>query len=526
MAYYRDLRQYMEVLEANGLLARIDAEINKDTELMPLVRWQFRGLPETQRKAFLFTNITDVKGRRYDIPVLVGYLAGSRKIYALGLQCREEEIMERWHKAEIEPIPPRLVDDGPVHEEVHMGPDLIVHGGLGEFPVPISTPGLDNAPYFTGTQWFTKDPETGAINIGTYRAQVKSPDRTGVCCMADKHIGRQWQKWKARKENMPAALVLGAVPSIGYVSTSKVPYGTDELAVAGGLAGEPIEVVKCKTIDMVVPATAEIVIEGEITTNYLEPEAPFGEYTGYMGKRMLNPCFEIKCITHRRNPILGVILSQMPPSESSKIKQVALESNYLKFLKYDCNIPAVKDVAFHEIAVNQWCIIQLDRPTPAQAWHALYGAAAYYPTIGKIIVAVDEDIDPRDPESVIWALAFRTQPKRDVIVLPGKAKGLDPSVPENREAPGLAGGEGSAAIVINATRKTGYPPVSLPARQFMERAKEIWEELGLPALQVRAPWFGYELGLWTDDEREEAEMALRGEHYAVGAKLARRGKNI
>jgi 4-hydroxy-3-polyprenylbenzoate decarboxylase len=120
-----------------------------------------------------------------------------------------------------------------------------------------------------------------------------------------------------------------------------------ELDVAGGLAAAPVEVVKCKTHDVLVPAHAEIVIEGEISTEFLEPEAPFGESTGYIAERLLNPFFEVKCITHRRNPILATIISQMPPSESSVMRQVAAEGNYLRFLKDQCNIPGILEVAFH-----------------------------------------------------------------------------------------------------------------------------------------------------------------------------------
>ncbi|TDA68284.1 MAG: UbiD family decarboxylase [Clostridia bacterium] len=525
MGYYRDLREYMAALEEKGFLVRITREINKDTELMPLVRWQFRGLDESQRKAFLFENVCDAKGRGYSIPVLVGYLASSREIYALGLQCSPAELLDRWMQAETQPVPASLVKEEPVHEEVHIGENLLEHGGLGEFPVPISTPGFDNAPYFTATHWFTRDQHTGAINIGTYRGQIKAPDRAGVCCLADQHIGRQWQAWKALGKPMPAALVLGAVPAVAYVSAGKVPYGKDELAVAGGLVGEPIEVVKCKTIALEVPATAEIVIEGEISTDYLEPEAPFGEYTGYMGERMLNPVFEVKCITHRRNPIFTSIISQMPPSESSMIKLVGMEGNFFKFLKYDCNIPVVEDVAFHEIALNQWCVVKLNKKSPAQVWQALYGAAAYHPTIGKFIIAVDDDIDPRDPESVIWALSFRVQPQHDVIVGPGKAKGLDPSVRKGEQA-GLQDTAGSSVLLIDATRKWPYPPVSLPAREYMEKAKSIWDSLGLPALNPRVPWYGYSLGAWTEVDREEAELAVRGDHYLTGQKLAQQRTKV
>ena len=213
-AYYLDLREQLKALERAKLLVRIDEAINKDTELMPLVRWQFRGLPEEERRAFLFTHVTDVKGRKYDIPVAVGCLAASREIYACGLQCRPEEIVQRWTRAEANPIPPAILESGPVHEEIHIGSSLTEKGGLGEFPVPISTPGFDCAPYTTASHWFTKDPETGKINIGNYRGQIKSPTRTGVYIHSSNHGGYHWKKCKERGIPLEAALVIGAPPAV------------------------------------------------------------------------------------------------------------------------------------------------------------------------------------------------------------------------------------------------------------------------------------------------------------------------
>src|SRR5688572_9897284 len=172
---YRDLRVHIEALEERGLLRRITQQINKDTELHPLVRLQFRGLPEARRTAFLFENVVDSRGKRFDIPVLVGGLAASEDVYAIGLQCEPHEIVDRWDRALSNPIEPELRETGPVKEVIHRGDSLLEHGGLDEFPVPISTPGFDNAPYFNAACWVTKDPESGARNMGMYRAQIKSP---------------------------------------------------------------------------------------------------------------------------------------------------------------------------------------------------------------------------------------------------------------------------------------------------------------------------------------------------------------
>ena len=180
MAYYRDLREYLAALEGAGKLLRVKRPISKDTQLSPLVRLQYRGLPEEERRAFLFENVTGSRGRAYDMPVAIGVLAGSRDIYALGMKCRPEEVSEKLAQAEMKPLAPRLVSSGPVQDVVHEGKDLMAHGGLDQFPIPIATPGFDPAPYITAPYWVTRDPETGTGNMGMYRAMVKSPTRTGL----------------------------------------------------------------------------------------------------------------------------------------------------------------------------------------------------------------------------------------------------------------------------------------------------------------------------------------------------------
>jgi 4-hydroxy-3-polyprenylbenzoate decarboxylase len=211
---------------------------------------------------------------------------------------------------------------------------------------------------------------------------------------------------------------------------AKVPYGQGELAVAGGLAGEAIEVVKCQTVDLEVPASAEIVIEGEISTEYYEPQTgSFGEFTGYMAETHLCPVFHITCITNRKNPIFHCFISQMPPSESSKIRQVALEGNILKFLKHDCGLHYVLKVAPYEAAGSDfYFVIQLKRTNnPWESWQALHATAAFNVGMGRFIIAVDDDIDPWDHESVIWAMCLRCQPHRDTRIVTGKRASLDPS---------------------------------------------------------------------------------------------------
>ena len=527
MEYYKDLREFITVLREKGKLVTISRQINKDTELQPLVRWQFRGLPEIERRAFLFDNVTDVKGRKYNGSVLVGAHAASRQIYALAMNCKPEEIMARWTEAQLHPIKPVIVDSGPCQEELHLGETLLQHGGLEEFPIPISTPGLDNAPYFTAANWVSKDPDTGRINIGNYRGMVKNSLRTGCDCRPPQHMRQYWEKYRAKGVPMPVAVFIGATPNLGMVAVTKFPFGTDEYQVAGGIAGSPVELVRCKTVDLEVPATAEVVLEGEIPTDSLESEGPFGEYTGYMGMKTENLFLNIKCITHRTNPVWNTFASQFPPSESSVIKGVGNEAAYYKLLKYDLGISSLVDVALHgESGTQQFCVISLKRTDPTVPWKALYGLSAAHPNYMKWVIAVDEDVDPHDPDSFIWALCFAMQPDRDVQIIKGKAAALDPSSAPPEEEAKMGGHPPSTGILIDATRKWAYPPTSLPKKEFMERARKMWDEEGLPALKPKVPWYGYPLGHWTAEDEEEAELALKGEYYRTGEKIAQRRKKV
>ena len=223
--YYQDLREYIGTLEENDLLHRITEPVNKDTELMPLVRWQFRGLPESRRRAFLFENVTDSRGRTFQTPVAVAVTAISRRMYALGMGCEEHETADRWVEARDRPIPPEIVGNGPVQEEVHFAPDFKrEHGGLDEFPIPISSPGLDPAPFITAACWVSRDPETGIRNLGTYRAHLKAPDKTGLLAYEQSDLIVLIRRAKRLgMKALPVAAVLGCAPNICMASAAKLP---------------------------------------------------------------------------------------------------------------------------------------------------------------------------------------------------------------------------------------------------------------------------------------------------------------
>jgi UbiD family decarboxylase len=518
---YRSLGEYLDNLEKHGLLVRVTEPINKDTELHPLVRLQYRGLPEAQRRAFVFENVIDGRGRKYDIPVAVACVAGSREIYGAGLRCRPEEIPGRWAQAYARPIAASLVDKAECQQVIRQGNEL----DLDFLPIPISTPGFDNAPYTSASQWVTKEPKTGCLNMGIYRGQLKASNRLGCHVTTPyKDLRRHWSVYRELGiREMPAAIVIGSPPHLTYTAGAKVPVGVSEFDISGGLAQVPVELVRCRTVDLLVPAQAEIVIEGFIPTDALELEGPFGEFAGYMANRGFTLFFEATCITHRTHPIFETMLSQVPPSESSKIRQIGQEAAVRRIIEQDLGFAdRVRDVSFPEsggsLAVCVVSFKKRDADEPMKILEALHQKRL----VSKMAIVVDEDVNPRDLDSVMSAMAFRMQPHRDMRTVPGVATALDPSImPPSAKAHvdilGASKLEAQASVcLIDATCKWPYPPVSLPGREFMERAIILWKQLGLPNLQLSEPWFGYSMGYWTDEEAEEAQLAVQGRYYETG----------
>lgn len=511
-----DFQQHLANLEAQGLLVRVDRPINKDTEMHPLVRWQFSGgLQEDQRRAFLFTNVVGSDGRKFDMPVVVGALAASPRIYSLGMGRPVEEIEAAWSHAIANPIPPVRVDEAPCQEVVIKGDDLRGPGkGLAALPVPISTPGYDVAPYLTATLAVTRDPESGIQNMGTYRGGLKATDRLGVRMAA--RIGgaggyQHWLKHRKAKTEMPIAFAIGAAPVVMFTGPMKLPIDLDEMAVAGGLAGAPIRTVKCVTVDLEVPADSELVIEGFIDPELLEPEAPFGESHGHIALEEFNMSMRVTAITHKKKPVFASIISEVTPSESSLVKRLAYEPMYLVHLRDKLGIKGVRRVVMHEPLSNlrKTIFVQCAHGMArSEVWRALTGAATLLADCGKICIAVSEDIDPTNTDAVFWSLGYRANPVDDLHVLPYRARGHGPKT-------GLR--ENDSTLLIDATLKAKGPPLALPTREFMENARTIWEELNLPALTPQHPWHGYSLGEWGDDWETFAQRAVRGEWEANGA---------
>jgi 4-hydroxy-3-polyprenylbenzoate decarboxylase len=281
----------------------------------------------------------------------------------------------------------------------------------------------------------------------------------------------------------------------------------------------------CKTIPLEVPAEAEIVIEAEMSTEQRELGEPFSDYPGYvMAERYYRPVIQVKAITHRRNALFPAVLVGLPPSESNGISRTCREMMLYDFLKYSCNLPEVLEICCPEMGGGwNWWVIRMRKSHASKPWQALQAASGMDPT-NKMIIVVDEDIDPKDPDMVMWAMSFTMQPHRDVRVITGRVPLLDPSAfslmtkPEDRMYPPPSGCSG---MLIDATRKGPYPPVGLPKRPYMEKALEIWQGEGLPPLKLKKPWYGYALGLWPDENEELAQCAVNGDYFEVSKKAKR-----
>jgi 4-hydroxy-3-polyprenylbenzoate decarboxylase len=529
-----DLQTHLALLEQKGLLVRIDEPIDKDSELHPFVRLQFvGGIAEKDRKAFLFTNVVDAKGKRYDMPVVVGALAANPQIYSLGMARPVAEIRDAWVEAIANPVKPVTVNGGACQEVVITGDDLRQPGGgLARLPVPVSTPGFDAAPTLTSTLAITVDPESGVRNMSTNRAALKATDRLGV--RMSSRIGGaggylHWLKYQKMGKPMPVAIVVGAAPVVAYTGPQKLPVDFDEMTVAGALMGAPIRTVKARTVDIEVPADAEIVIEGLIDTEKLEPEGPFGESTGYVALEDFNMSMQVTAITHRRNAVFSSIISQVTPSESSVMRKVAFEPIFLTHLQKNLAIRGIRKVVMHEPLSNIRPVIflQFTSGTPkSEIWRGLQGASTRLADSGKVVIAVSEDVDPNNADAVFWSMAYRCNPIEDVHIIPYRSAGHGPVTDS---ASGVRGA--MSTMLVDATLKEVMPPVALPARPFMERAAAIWQRLGnrysLPPLNMRPPWHGYQLGDWSELWEDFAKKCVAGEWEANGANtFARRRGGI
>lgn len=517
---YRDVREYLEELDRRGLLRRVSRSINKDTQVMPLVRWQFRGLEPEQRTGWLFENLTDSRQRSFDAQMAVAIVGASPQVYAAAMGVDSpDEIAAKWLECLENPISPVTVAaaDAPIKENIITGDDIVSSGGIDALPVPVVNPGTDSSAYFSAPIWIAKDPETGIYNAGTYRVMLKAADRTGVLMMSGQDERGFWEKARRLGKPLEAVLILTPPPSLSLCAVDKM--NISEYDAAGALNGAPLELVQAETVDLLIPARAEIAIEGRVRTDILEMEGPFGEFGGYVGAEDYQMIFEVTAITHRNKPILQAFISEMPPSESSCLRKFGWEG----FLEGELRTkaPNMRKVSILEMSGSaNIVVIEFHQPVAGEVWNTLRAAASSRNFAAwKWVIGVDDDIDSNDLQSVMWALSWRVQPHKDVQIQRGRNTDLDPSgapVEASFTDRTYPDGLGGSQIMIDATRNWAYPPVALPTKEFMDEAKEIWEELNLPTLTPHKPWHGYELGYLPDRWAVAAKRAVEGTYLETG----------
>jgi UbiD family decarboxylase len=458
---YASLREFIQRLEAEGEVAHVRAEVDLVHEVGAVCYKTLRA----RGPALIF----DRPGG-YDVPLAVNLLANRRR-YGLAIEADPDRLHEAWTDRIAHPVEPVVVPDGPCKEHVLLGDDVDL------FQFPIATWNEHDAgPFITLSCHISKDPSTGRPNVGVYRAQVHDRRTVGVHAGAYAHIRQQWAK--RPDEPFPVAMALGVDPALVLAAVAPFPFGTDELAMAGGLRRQPLELVRCETVPLEVPAAAEIVLEGEMLPSERLEEGPFGEFLGYYGPRHAREVIRIKAITHRHQPIHHATYTGRPPHESSLITAIPREAEILR------QVPLAGLVKIH---VTQG---------GGGAFNAVAAISKQYEGQGKLmalsilgtqpgryiknLIVVDEDVDPFDWTQVEWALATHVQANRDVDVC-SEMTGVfvDPSLPDEEQRSGTAR---TAKLIVDATRHGArtFPTPVRPDPAALQRVEREWDRYGIP----------------------------------------------
>ena len=486
----RDIREWIELLEREGELARVKTEVDWDLELGGV----FRETMDRGGPALLFENIKgyntpDAKCKRLFCGSLATY---PRVALMLGLakDTPYPELIKAWRERTKNPIKPVNVSDGPCKENILKGNDVDLY----LFPTP-HWQKRDGGRYigtFHGV--ITKDPDTGWENMGMYRQVIHDKNTSSVSVAQGQHIWMHWRKYRPRKQNMPLAVVIGWEPVMTAVSATPLPVGVDEWDIIGALRREPVELVKCETVDLRVPASSEIVLEGEVITDVhtFKNDGPFGEFTGYYGLPSMRPVFKVNCITFRSDPIFQGTLTGLPITEDHRISSVKNSAMVWDLLEE--RMTGVTGVNCDPSVGLTNCIVQIDNSYYGQVHQAaanIWGSKMALDA-GKNIIVVDPDVDIYDLSRVFWALAYRVDPTRDIHQYPGWIHALDPIV--HVKDPGALGpgGNKGTRLLIDATKSIDRPRadeyeggrfalVAYPDEETMKKVRDNWEKYGVKA---------------------------------------------
>lgn len=465
----KDLRDYIETCEAVGELKRVKAQVDWKLELSHIAKLN----EERRGPALLFEN---VKG--YSSPVLTSACTTTARLaLIMGMPKTSSlvDLMREWVKRTADKVPSKCVDSAPCKENIDKGDSV----DLEKFPVPLVYP-KDGGRYFgTAVYVVSKSPKTGWINLGTYRLQMLDKKTLGTNFIKGKHADIMLKEYGELNQPMPVAAIIGGDPLMFLMGAARLPAYESEYDFAGAIRGTPIEVIQGETVDLPVPATAEIVVEGEVDPVATLPEGPFGEYTGYYSGigTTPRPFIKVNCVTYRDNPILW----------STTVGRAVTDTHMTMALTYGATlwqelvamrIPGVKAVYCPPEGSGRFiAIISVKQMYPGHA--AQVGTAAISTEMGayglKTVIVVDDDIDPWDLPRVLWAVSFRFQPSRAEFLKRGRSTPLDPSLP-------LDAREITSRLIIDATIPYEWKNKPIPIEMdpdMMKRVESRWSELGL-----------------------------------------------
>ena len=389
---------------------------------------------------------------------VVSGLVSAREWIAEAMGVEHADMLARFEHAAANPLPCAVVERAPVQQVVETSPDL-----LRDLPIPTHNE-HDSGPYITAGLIIAKNPRTGRQNVAIVRLQVSGPRKLGALLLP-RHTNHFFDMAEAKGDALHVAIVVGVDPLTLLASQAIAPLDQDELEIAGALQGRPLPVVRCKTSDLLVPAEAEIVVEGRILPKLREPEGPFGEFPQYYGDRADRHVIEIDAITRRKEALYHTIGGG--GLEHLVLGGIPREATLLAHLKR--SFPGVRDVHLSHGGVCRYHLfVQIAKRSEGEAKNIMMGAFAGHYDVKQVIV-VDEDVDIHDPQQVEWAVATRFQADRDLLVVTeSQGSRLDPST---RDGVG-------AKMGIDATRPLAAPEmkfkkIRVPGEEAVDLARDV-----------------------------------------------------
>lgn len=401
----QSIRGYLANLEQQGELVRFHKEVDP-LDNLTAIGWKTY---DRLGKSSLFDNLADFPGWK-----VCNQIITDRRKWGIGLGVREDEVIETFNRRVKSPIDPEVVDksNAPVKEVIFTGDEV----DLTKLPAAWTSE-LDPGPFIASGMAIIKDPDTGIRNMSIHRQQIMGKNRTGYL-ICPRQALRIYQKYQELNEPMPVAMVIGAHPAIYFSSSYTAPYGVDELTIAGSLLGEPVRLVKCETVDIEVPAEAEIILEGYIPPDAITPEGPFGEGSGGYAMEGFTQYLEVKAITRRKEPVFYAMQCGAPMTDTQALVATAIDMLLWDHLKNVEGGLDLLDLRCLGIAGMMAVIIKLRPRVEGQAKTALMAALSGPQLHPKLAIAVDEDIDTSDIRQIFWSLTTRVHAEHDVIKVP------------------------------------------------------------------------------------------------------------